>query len=238
MRGCGASSMGWCFEHWEHFYQCHSCLVFGESTKCATNPSGSRMCSLVIACVLVLWNVFSPQRIPKYNTNVSTQRSQAKERLCAIECSLIIECVLLLENVFSEQACEGKERLYGALRVAFPIFVSRNVDPWRQHMLLGWAFARWLVRSLKFKHNQSTLGGIMSSIRKAEFGLSPQNHTTQDQILGSWGLKRRSDASAPSPLRPPAGEHQAPPLVQRKPKHFLAISPSPPDTDSGMNSVQ
>ena len=100
-------------------------------------------------------------------------------------------------------------------------------------MLQGWAFARWLRRSLTLKENQSSLTGMMSSLHRAEFG--PDFRNSGSEIVASWGLKRRSD----SPMRPPVGQIQAPPLEQG-PKHFLATSSSPPDTDSNRsgNSVR
>ena len=56
-----------------------------------------------------------------------------------------------------------------------------------------------------------------------------------------WGNKRRSKSGASassmsllSPLRPPAGEVQSPPKIARQ-KHFLAVTPSPPDSSG--NSV-
>jgi hypothetical protein len=123
--------------------------------------------------------------------------------------------------------------LYLALGTAFPILLPRNSDPWRLHMLEGWAFARWLRRSITLKENQSALTGIMSSLHRAEFG--PDSENGGSKIFASLGLKRRSN----SPMRPPVGQIQAPPLEQRQ-KHFLAISPSPPDTDSNRsgNSVR
>ena len=94
----------------------------------------------------------------------------------------------------------------------------------------GWTFARWLRRSLTLKENQSALTGISFSLHLAEFGPDPQH--SGSEMVASWGLKRRSD----SPMRPPVGQIQAPPMAQR-PKHFLAISPSSPDTDSNSSGI-
>ena len=53
-----------------------------------------RMCSLTIACVLLLKNVFSYR----------TTRRRMRRKTCYAYyrmCSLTVECVLLLQNVFS-----------------------------------------------------------------------------------------------------------------------------------------
>jgi hypothetical protein len=152
------------------------------------------------------------------------------------------------------QEYESKERLFLTLYSAFPLLMPRDEDPWRQHMLQAWAFARWMTKSLRLQQNRNALSGTVKKILRAEFG---QDHELQEQgseshgighqlslsgnSLAGWaeaefGCKRRnSDMSLPSPLRPPEGEYQMPPLYQRSKPAYSP--PSPPDSDSSERSV-
>jgi len=118
------------------------------------------------------------------------------------------------------QTYENKEILFSSLCSAVPGLLRR--DPWQEHMLCGWAVSRWRLQTIKLQSSRTILKTTKKYLYRAEFGEESKDRAS----VGSM--------SSLSPLRPPTGEIQLPPMYKRQLR--LASAASPPDSSG--SSIQ
>jgi hypothetical protein len=93
------------------------------------------------------------------------------------------------------QEYESKQRLFLTLYSPFPLMMPSDEDPWRQHMLQAWAFARWVTKSLRLHQNRNAFSGTVKMILRAELG---QDHELQEQVSESHGIGHQLSLSGNS----------------------------------------